>query len=168
MDRKDKIEWISQNLVPLIDSPYKDHSSVNPDDDHVKQVQEIIAETYLDEWRFGLSTLLKSVVPVMFLDILYPIPAEIYGLVLSMVGTWILLVETDLMGRFTIADESEYLTGATFGGEKRLNDKKAKQLAKTTVATNIGLVLLSLGFLIQIVASILFPDTGIIHFNLLA
>jgi len=167
MDRDDKIEWISQNLVPLMDSPHNDNSFTNPDEDHVKQVQKIIAETYLDEWKFGLNSFLKSVIPVILLDILYPIPAEVYGLVLSMVGTWILLVETDLMGRFTIAGESEYTTGASYGGKTYLNEKKAKQLAKNTVATNIGLILLSLGFLIQIVASILLPDTGIIQFNLL-
>ncbi|WP_124196140.1 hypothetical protein [Natrarchaeobius chitinivorans] len=154
-----KVEFVKSYLLPRLDQ----RSTGDAKEQHLEEVEQLLAEAYLAEGTTFISGILKSVLPVLLIDVVFHIPAVVYGLVLSMTGTWFLMVHTDLLDRFSIATQSEYSTGATYGGRKRLDVQKAERLAENTVLTNIGLIWLSLGFLIQIIAAIFFPGASVVQ-----
>lgn len=165
MKREVKIRIVREHLIPLLDREFDDLDQSSVEDDNLGKVENILAEAYVDNGtRFPIN-LLKVILPVAFLDVLYPMPAVIYGLVISMVGTWILLVDADILGRRSIAYETEITSGVYSGST--INERKARRLARNTVTTNIGLVWLTLGFLFQIIAEIFFPGTSIISTDLM-
>ncbi|AUX08912.1 hypothetical protein AArcSl_1281 [Halalkaliarchaeum desulfuricum] len=168
MNRSDQIEFIRKHLLPLVDTEFKISSDNKPDDEFVEEAEILLAETYLDKGRGTVWWFLKVIVPLAVLDVLFQMSPQVYGLVISMVGTWFLLVESDIMGRFTIAGQATYTSGAIFGGGTHLDRDEAKRLAENTVATNIALVWLTAGFMFQILAVQLFGDTSVISTNLLS
>ena len=158
MDRETKVEIVRKYLLPLLDQKT---ISEPREEEHVEKVEKLLAEAYLDESWVFLTGSLKGVGPIVLIDILYPIPAVTYGLVLSMIGTWFLIIQTDLLSRHAIASESEYRS--SYGIVLQLNKHKAERLALNTVYTNIGLVWLSFGFLFQIIATIFFPGQSLVE-----
>ena len=157
MDRSKKIELIQTHLIPLLDRERRWTALTNAEDEHVQQSEKILAECYLENARWVGKLFIASTIPVLIIDLLVGIPTQLYGLIFSLLGTCVLLVDTDLLGRVSIASQSEYSTGATYGGGKRLDKTTARRLAQNTVSANIGLVWLTLGFLLQMIAVVWFP-----------
>lgn len=160
MERERKIEIIRKYLLPLIDQRQNVESQKNK---RVKEVEYLLAEAYLDEVTTFFRGLIIPLFPIILIDILYPLPAVVYGLVLSTTGTLFLIVQTDLLDRHSITKRAEYSTGATYEGGMRLNTGEAERLVENTVLTNIGLVWLTIGFLFQILATVFLPNESIIH-----
>lgn len=150
--RDKKIEWIRNNLLPLFDSRLEDNPEDDLDEENVQRSQEILAEEYLDEGQGIFNTFVKVAFPLVVVDAVTYMPPQVYGLVFSITGTLIMLVEADILGSQSITAQSMDTLGGVTGGRTYLDEDKARRLARNTVVTNIGLVWLFFGFVMQIVA----------------
>ena len=148
-ERGEKIEWVRKYLLPIFDSQLNEVPEDNLDDANVERSEEILAEEYWDEGQGILTTFAKVSVPLVVIDALTSMPPQVYGLVFSITGTMIMLVQADILGSRSITVQS---LGTDGSGRTGLDEGKARRLARNTVITNIGLVWLMLGFVMQLVA----------------
>lgn len=150
--REEKIEWVQKHLLPIFDSRLRDIPEDDLDEENVQRSKEILAEEYLDEGRGIFKTFLKVALPLVIVDSVSYMPTQVYGLVFSIMGTMIMLVEADILGSQSITAQSMDTIGGISGGGTYLDEDEARRLARNTVITNIGLVWLVFGFSMQIVA----------------
>jgi len=149
---EEKIQWIERNLIPLFDSQLSSIPDSELDDEKIKRSKQILAEEYLKEGSGFFKNLVKLSVPLMLIDYFTGMPLQVYGLVFSITGTMIMLVEADILGSKSIAARSERVQGGVYGSVSYLDEQKARRLAQNTVSTNIGLVWLVFGFALQVIA----------------
>jgi hypothetical protein len=109
---------------------------------------------------------LKIVAFIALIDLFWVIPGQIYGLVFDIVGAWILLVVGDLQGRYAIANQSARMVGC--GIRDKTDRAVSRALAKRTVVSNLGLVWLTTGFLLQIAGLTMLPEGNLIGIDPLA
>lgn len=161
-DEKDwRIDLIRTYFLPLLDKQHEWDEDVS--DELVEEAEVALAEAYLDEGRGVLSRFAKVGGPLVVVDALFVMPAQIYGLVFSMVGTWVLLVEGDFRDRFAIATQSQTWSGTGF--RQPMDSSEKKRLAHEAVVTNLGLVWLTAGFVFQILALVFFPTGNAISLD---
>jgi hypothetical protein len=133
------------------------------DEENVGRSKEILAEEYLDEGQGIFNTFVKVVLPLMIIDSFSYMPPQVYGLVFSITGTLMMLVQADILGSQSITAQSMNTLGGVAGGRTYLDEDEARRLAQNTVVTNIGLVWLFSGFVMQIVAVWFFPSGTLIQ-----
>ncbi|WP_251328317.1 hypothetical protein [Haloplanus pelagicus] len=150
--REGRIEWIRRNLIPLLDSQLSDHPDKELDEESINTSEKILAEEYLDEGSGIFKTFGKVTLPMIIIDSVSYMPPQVYGLVFSTLGTFIMLVEADILGSEPITAQSMDTVGGPTGGKEYLDEEKVRRLANNTVITNIGLVWLFFGFTMQIIA----------------
>lgn len=151
--RDEKVQWVQKNLIPIFDSRLNDSPEKEVDQERLKRSKEILAEEYLDETGGILKSMFKMMFVLVIIDALTYMPPQVYGLIFTTTGTFIMLVEADILGSEAITARSQDSRGAVYGGPTTfLNEEKARRLARNTVNTNIGLVWMFIGFLMQITA----------------
>lgn len=161
--REEKVQWIQENLIPIFDSQLNESPEKEVDQDKLKRSKEILAEEYLDESGGILTSMFKLLFVLIIIDAFTSMPPQVYGLIFTTTGTFIILVEADILGSKTITERSEETVGAILDGKIYLNEEKARRLARNTVKTNIGLVWMFCGFLMQIIAVWIIPSGTMIQ-----
>lgn len=163
-ERDEKVKWIQRNLLPKLDSQLSEAPEDEIDQEKIDRSKEILAEEYLDEGSSVLNTFIKVTLPLLVIDSFSLMPPQVYGLVFSITGTLIMLVEAEILGSTSITARSMDIEGGLYGGSKKyLDEGKARRLAHNTVITNIGLIWLLIGFLLQIVAVWAIPSNTLIQ-----
>lgn len=151
-DRERRVQWLQDHLIPRLDSRLSEAPEDAVDDEHIEKSEQILAEEYYDNARGELKTFAKVLLVLMSVDAFTYMPPQVYGLVFSITGTMIILVYSDIQSSESIAGQSMISKGGRFGGGLTFYEERARRFARSTVFTNIGLVWLALGFLMQIVA----------------
>lgn len=167
MSRQDrKVRWVKENLVPLLDrEEWKEHWDT--DEKRIEEAQLRLAETYVDEGSGVVRAGATLIVILAVLDAGFVIPGQAYGIAFDIWGTWFLLAEGGLQGRYSIASQAARIPGIGLGKGQKKNTELERALARETVVTNIGLCWLTLGFLLQLTALVWFPDGNLITTDLL-
>lgn len=157
--RDEKVKWIQKKLLPIFDSQLDYSSADDVDQERLERSKEILAEAYLDEAGAGVIVSMFKLTFILFLiDVLTFMPPQVYGLIFTTTGTFIMLVEADILGSEAITARSEDRDRAMWDRETYLDEDKARRLARNTVNTNIGLVWMAVGFSMQILAVWVLPS----------
>lgn len=162
MDRGEKVEWVRRHLVPRLDREIWEYEE-NRAPDRLESAEVELAKAYVDEASSVFWGLLKMSVFLLAVDVVLAMPAQVYGLVFDIWGAWILLAYGGLHGRYAIAKQSAESVGLGF--HKPWNEAVQKALARDTVVNNVGLVWLTFGFVLQILAVSFLPGGHLIELN---
>ena len=152
LNRMEKI--VRDSILPVLPEDWANQD--NLDDDDVLAAQSILAQEYLE--HANLDGVTKILLIVGFYDWAYILPSQSYGLILSAYGSMVLAAPT--------MHTPESLVGDTIAQSKSLEDK-IRIKAREAVNTNVGMVPLLFGFLIQLFAVVKFTPSEFIRNNIL-
>lgn len=164
---KDKVEWVRRNLLGLLNNDLSDIDENDFNSGDLEQAEVILAEEYIEEGPGIILSLIKAILPVLVFDLFLPLHPTVYGLVLSTIGTFQLLVYSDINGPESIAGLARTRSRIGVGEPSYFDEEEAKRRAKSTVMTNISLIWIGLGFVGQVIGTMI-PGGELIAENYLA
>lgn len=148
---------IAERVVPMLDRDvWREEEEL--DENHVRHTSLLLARSYLENTNSFILAFARISIVLLIVDYLFYFPSQSYGLAFDIWGAWVLLVYGTLRGRYAIAKQSKSYVG--------YNSAQRKDLARSTVFTNIGLIWLTLGFLLQIFSLIHVNGEELVPYNL--
>lgn len=152
----DTREWATREFIlPILPDEASQYDDLHPDD--VQAAKSILAQEYVEHGN--IWGILKILAAVGLWDALYPVPVIAYGMILSAYGSIFLAAPA----MHTPAS----LAGETISRTKSL-EKLIRSNAEESVKTNIGIIPLIGGFVIQFISTINAPTGEVFRNDLLS
>lgn len=133
-------EWFTRDFIlPVLPEDLSDYDNLDPD--NIEAARSILAQEYVEHG--SLRGAVKLLIGIGIWDLLYPLPPAVYGLFLSAYGSVFLAAPA--------LHTPETLTENTIGRAEDM-EKLVRDSAEESVKTNMGIVFLLGGFVLQAIA----------------